>query len=121
MKKLKLNQIVSSVEALRELAAVKFPIKISYQLSRLMIEIDRELKIYEEKRVALIKEFGVEDKESGNFKIDVEDKEATQKFYDEFEKLMGLEVEVQFADKINMADLGDIAIEPKYLVDWLFD
>jgi len=115
---LKLGQIVQSTNALKELIATKLPIKISYQLNRLSREIDAELKIFEEKRIELIKEFGVKDEESGETKVSPEN---IAEFMKKFDELSAIEVNLNYADKIKVEDLGDIKMEASNIIDWLFE
>lgn len=120
MTKLKLSQLVTSAEALRNLTNTKLPIKISYQLSRLVSEFDTEMKTYDEKRRELITELGTKNLETGETSIDPNNKEVADKFYSEMGKLMDVEVDLKFAEKIKIADLGDIKIEATSLPEWLF-
>lgn len=120
MTKLKLSDMLGSYEATRNLAATKLPVKISYQISRLNSEFDKEMKIYDEKRRALIAEYGEKNEETGDVKIDETNKQAVDKFYKDLTELMEIEIDLQFADKINIKDLGTVEIEPKNLPGWLF-
>lgn len=118
MTKIKLRQIVQNAEALRGLIGTKLPIKIAYQLKRLAIEFDRVLKPYEDQRIELIKELGVKKEDSDQVSVLPEN---VTKFVEELSKLEDVEVELAFAEKIKIEDLGNIEIEASKLVDFIFE
>jgi hypothetical protein len=55
-----LEQLLNAVPALAWLAGERLPIKVSYHLTKVRKHVDREAGEFEEARVALIKELGVE-------------------------------------------------------------
>ncbi len=115
--KIKLRQITGSVEALKTLIGMKLPIAVAYNISKLIPQVDSESKFYEEKRMALVKEYGAETEVKGNFQVTPEN---LSKFVEELNDVGELEVELNF-NKVKISDLGDATIEPKYLIDWLFE
>ena len=117
MIKVSLNEIVSSVDSLRALQEVKFPVKISYRIMRLVNKLDPILKSYNEKRDALIKELG-EKNEEGNFQV--KDPEKLKLFAEKLSELLTTEEEIDFV-KINVEDLGEVSVEPKLLVNFIFE
>lgn len=116
MTKLKLGEIVNSVEALNELIKIKMPVKASYAITRTIKSLSSVLETYNEKRDELMKEFGtpVEGKD-GNYTFS---KENSQKFTDEIKKLLEVEEDINI-HKLKVEDFGDTKIEPKLLVDFL--
>ncbi len=120
MQKLKIKQMIESSDALRNLVATKLPIKVSYQISRLATEVDQELRVYDEKRREIILSVGKKDETTGDTSIDPADTKAIEKFQKDLEALWDIEVDIKFASKINIADLGSVEIEPKNLPEWLF-
>lgn len=117
MTKLKTKDLVNNVAALKVLAETKFPVKISYQISRLLREVDAELAIFEKGRNKLVIEFGAKNEETDETRVTPEN---IAKFTEEYSKLEDIDVELQFAEKIKIEDLGTIDIEPKNLITWLF-
>lgn len=114
---LKLKQLIESQESIGKLIETKLPVKVSYRLNRLVNYINPELRIFTEKRLELFKEFGVHDTEKDIWEIKPENSET---FTEEITKLMDEEVNIDF-QTLKLADLGDISIEPKYLVNWIFE
>lgn len=115
---IKLKKIVDSAEAVVELLKVKFPIKISFALSKLATQLEPELKIYNDKRNEILKELGTPQEENSlsyNFTL-----ENRLKFNEELDKLTDIDIKVDF-QKIKIADLGEIEIAPTLLVDWIFE
>lgn len=118
----KLSTIVGSQEALVKLMALKLPVKVSYKLKKLVIKLQPDLKIYDEKRVELLKEYGTEnDNHAWTIKP-----ENLVKFQEELGKLLDIDVDLKLGedkpfDKIKIEDLGAIEIESSVLVslDWL--
>lgn len=123
---IKLSEIVGSEQALVKLMKVKLPVKISYKLSKLVFNIQPELKIYNDQKNALIKELGEQtNKETDQWQVKSDN---MPKFLEEITKLQDIDVDVKFGDakeleKIKVADLGDIQIEATELMalDWLLE
>lgn len=115
---IKLHTLINSAESLKKLIAIKIPIKIGYQLSKLVNQIQPDLSSYEENRVKLVKEYGILD-EKGDLKVS---NDNIQKFTEELTKLTEIDVNVDF-EKIKVEDLGQINIEPQELVHlgWLLE
>ncbi len=115
--KLKLSQVVGSVESLKALLETKVPAKTAYWLSKLINnQIERELKAFNVARDNLIKEHGTEDEDKS-----VSVKEGKMGEYNEkLVELLETEIEVEW-NPLKIEDLGDIKIEPKNLVSWLFE
>ena len=122
-KNMQLKELVNSVKAINTLTTEKLPITVSYKISLFLNKIQPELKIWEDKRMELIKELGTpktdeEGKEvAGEFKFD---EEKGKEFSNKINELLDEEVSVEVPD-IKIADLGDIKIAPETLVSltWL--
>lgn len=113
---IKIKEIVSNVENIKELQSIKLPIKISYKLSKLIGKIQPELDIYNEKRDELVKEYG-DKQEDDTFKVT--DPNKIKSFIEKINDLVEIEVEIDF-EPIDIEDLGDISIPPKNLISWIF-
>ncbi len=115
--KIKLSEIVNNIENIRALQEVKLPVKVSYRLKRLTDKLQSPLKTYDEKRNELVKEFG-DEQEDKTFAV--KDPEKLKLFMMKFNDLVAIEEEVDF-DKIKIDDLGDVKVEAKLLVDFIFE
>jgi len=121
---MKLNQIIGSQESLAKLLELKIPIKVSYKVSKLINKIQPDLKIYEEKRMDLFKEYGVLDEEKQVYNLKPEN---IEKFSEDLKTLLDTDIDMSFGEgkeleKIKINDLSG-EIEPKYLIalDWLIE
>ncbi len=120
---MKLAQLVGSEESLVKLMALKLPVKVSYKLSKLVFKMQPDLKIWQEKRLELFKEYGDHDEKTDLYTVKPEN---AVKFQEELAKLLDIDVDLDFApdkpfEKISVADLGNIEIESSTLInlDWL--
>lgn len=104
----------SKFEALLE---TKLPIKASYRVMRLLDKLQPELKIYENKRNELVKEFG-EEQENGE--VRVVDPKKLEEFQKKIIELLDIEVDVDF-EKLKLDELGDVIIAPKDLIPFIFE
>jgi hypothetical protein len=97
------------------------PVKVSYRIKRLIDKLNPITKVYDEKRVELIKEYGdkVVDEKTGEENTQVKDPEKIKQFMEKVNELQSVEEEVEF-DKIDIEELGDVKIAPKDLVAFLF-
>jgi D-lyxose ketol-isomerase len=115
--KISISQMLESLEGLELLSKVKLPVKTSYWINRISTKVNAELKVFQEQRDILIKEFGEEKKDrKGIFEVKPENSEEYQK---KVKELTAIEVELGF-DKIKISDLGGIPIEPECMIDWVF-
>lgn len=113
---IKLKSIIENKENIKALCSVKLPIKISYSINKISSKIDKELEIYENTRINLLNKLG--DKlEDNSYKIKSENIDEWTK---EIELLTNQDVDIDF-QKILISDLGDIEIEPKLLINWIFE
>jgi hypothetical protein len=111
-----LNEIVSNVDNLKALLEVRLPAKVAYRLSRLGDKLNSILKSYNEQRNEIIKEFA-DVSEDGEYKIiDLEKlKEAEAKITE----LLAVEEEIDF-EPIDIESLGEIVVQPKLIIPWIF-
>ena len=119
MTKVKLSQIVNSTEDIKKLLEVKFPVKVSYRLGRLVNKLQPELTLYDAKRNELVKEFGDAPDEKGNIKVT--DPEKLKLFMVKLQELLSVDIDIDF-EKIKIDTLGELSIEPKLLLlDFIFE
>ncbi len=90
--KLTNGEIWGSQEPLKKLIEQKFPVMVSYKLSKLVMKLNEQFKVIDEVRQGLIKKFGETD-EKGNIQVKPEG-ENFAKFVVEFNELMSQEVEI---------------------------
>ena|SRR3990167_697517 len=115
--KITLEKVVNSVEGLNALLVLKLPIKIAYRVAKLVNgQISSELKAYNEARNKLIADLGEKDPKSDNIQVKPEN---IQEFREKITELLAEEVELNF-EPIDLAELGDIQIEPRQIVEFIF-
>lgn len=95
---------------LRQLIDIGFPIKTSYNLSRMAHKLDSQFKIINEVKDGLIEKHGEKDAKSGLLSINPTHK-SWPDFIAEFNELLGTEVEIVI-DKVKLPEkIGDKDIE----------
>lgn len=114
--KIKLLDIVEYQKNMGALTKVKLPVKVAYRISKLNNKIASEVKDYKEQEFNLIKDLGevvldTEGKETDNLRVT---KENMPKYKEEVEKLLDLEVDLDF-ETIDINELGETTIEPSLL------
>ena len=124
--KLTNGDIFGAQEPLRAIMEQKFPVMVSYRLSKLVMKLNEPFKVIEEVRNGLIKKYGETD-EKGQTRVK-EDGENFPKFVAEFNELMAQEVEVAIekvklpekvastCDKCHHNMDRELEIEPKILM-----
>lgn len=115
--KIKLYDVINNTEQLKALQDVKFPVKVSYKINRLVSKLEPELKAFNETRSKLIMELG-EQQENGETKITNADKIID--FQNKIKELFDQEIEIDWFVPIKLEEVGDISIASKDLVDWIF-
>jgi hypothetical protein len=107
---MKLSQLSSSEfkTAFQTLMKSQLPIKTTFALKKLTIKLESELKLFEETRESIVKEFGEKD-EQGNLKQNENgmvnlDLSKASEWQPKIQELMALETEVQ---SFELSDLGD--------------
>ena len=109
--KLQNGDIFTAQEPLRKLIEQKFPVIVSYKLSKLAQKLNEQFKVVEEVRQGLIKKYGKAD-DKGQIAVSQESKDWV-KFVDEFNELMAQEVEIVI-EKVKLPETFEI--EPSILM-----
>lgn len=113
MTKVTNRELESKVSTLRKLSNMKLPVKISYAIAKNIKEIDKELNIFLEEKMKLIKEYALKD-EHGNPKVkdnqyifpDGKEEECNSKYAE----LLDIEVELNLRE-VNADDLINSEVE----------
>lgn len=115
--KIKLKQIVESVDAIKRLVDCKVPVKTAYTLSKIVTHVNRELEAFEGIRKGIIIEYGDKTENEGEYTFTIENAEIVNK---KMQDVLDVDVDFPF-EKINLYGLGDILIEAEVLMqlDWL--
>src|SRR3990167_11024817 len=112
--KITIGEIANQIENLKELQAIKMPVKVSYKLMRLVNKLQPEMEIYHQKRNELVKEYGTEN-EDKTFSVK---QDKLKEFYPELKKLLEIEIDIEW-QKIKIEELGDMNIEGKLLLNFI--
>ena len=91
--KLTNGDIFGAQESLRKLIEQKFPVMVSYKLSKLAAKLNEQLKVIEEVRMGLVRKYGETDDKSRNLAVK-RDGANWDKFVEEFNELLSQEVEI---------------------------
>ncbi len=119
MIKIKLSEVVQSTGPLQELFNMKLPIYVGYKIAKIKDKADQETKLYNVRRMEIIKEFGeLTDKKTDTWTVK---KENIEEFNKKIEELNDIPVSLLDVDKIKIKELGEIVIEPRNLPPWLFE
>ena len=95
--KLTNGEIFVAREPLAKLMEQRFPVMVSYKLAKLASALNDQLKVIDETRNKLIKDYGTPDKDNTQ-QISVRpDSDGFAKFAEEFAELMATEVELDIA------------------------
>lgn len=112
---LKLEQLVNSANALKNLSNKPLKAKSAYATARILKAADQEMTSFNDTRMELVRKYGIKDEnnelildENGNAQIDLEHRNA---FNEEFNELLQSSIEIN-ANKIRLDDLGDIDFTP---------
>lgn len=114
--KIKLNDIVNDYSKFTELTEIKLPLKTSYKIQKANDKIMSEVKQFFKQKDKIVQEYG-EENDQGGFSVKPENKETFKK---EINDLLELEVDLDI-EKVKIEELGDIQIEPKLLIGWMFE
>lgn len=116
--KIKLKEVYESKDSLLKVMKNSFPAVISYKIAKLGESVKKELALFEETRIKMARELGeVDPKNKDLFHVKPEN---LPKFMGEMIKLLEVEINVPF-EKIKIADLGDVKIEPENIISWMFE
>ncbi len=117
--KIKLEGLVKSEELLPKLLEIKFPIKISFRISRIADKVYQELKTFYKSKQDLLEKYGKREEEKDGKQLFSFEAEQAKLFTKEFEDFLSLEVEIDF-EPIKIGELGEINIEPYLLISYIF-
>ena len=120
--KIKLQEVVNSIESLKTLSGLKIPVLESFKISLFLKNVSPSVESYEIERNKLVKELGTpvlddKKKETGNFNFEPDN---AKKFNDKMKAILDVDVDVKIPE-IKVSALGDIKIEPMTLTNlmWL--
>src|ERR1035437_8045794 len=99
--KIKIVEVVNSVESLNSLVEVKMPVKPAYWLSRIIKKVVPEVDIFNEKKNDIIKE--CEGKLSEDGKMFTFEGENSKKFAEKMKELGDIEIDID-VNKIKISD-----------------
>ena len=115
MIKVKISDLLNSVETLQKLSKQDFKAKLAWQISKLLKAAEAEIQSFNDTRMSLITKYGEKDEsgqlittEEGNCKILPE---SIDEFSNELMELMNTEVEIN-ANKIDFDQLEDVDFTP---------
>lgn len=109
--KLTNGEIFSAREPLKKLMEERLPVKCSFKLAKLANKLNVGLKDIEDARNGLIKKYGTKN-EKGRLEVKPDSPEY-EKFVEEFNDLMDIEVEV-VVERISLPE--SLEIEPSTLI-----
>lgn len=118
--KITIKELLNSRTALEGILGEKLPPKIGFTVQWNARQIEQEMQVYEDQRIAIIKELG-EETPSGGWQIPQDNKEALAEFNERHGELMEMEVDVN----LRMIDEGELVSQlEKYDLlitglDWL--
>lgn len=104
--KITLAEIKSLEESLAKIFNKEVNIRTAYRLSKLLVKFSEEMKILEDNRIKLVRQYGVEDEKTKQITVPPE---KTQEFYKELTSLMQLEIDIDFKP-IKLKDFGNIEL-----------
>lgn len=119
MIKMTLNELMNAAPALKELSEKNFMGATTFKIARLIREVDKEIKTFEEERMKIVNKYGEKDEngelasqEDGTVKI-IEDKinECNQELVD----LLNAEVEIN-AEKLKEEVFEKIELTPALVI-----
>ena len=110
-----MNELLNSNEAMRNIATKELPIKISYQISRIINKMESELKIFEDLKRKIFTNYG-ENTKDGQIRIKDENREKFQK---EMRILLDTSVEI-YGNKIELENFNEIKINAIDLLNLKF-
>lgn len=107
------RQLENKINILRKLSDMKLPVKVSYAIAKNIKEIEKELNIFLEEKMKLIKEYALKD-EHGNPKVENNQYIFPSGKEDEcnskYTELLEIEIELNIR-KVNAEDLINSDVE----------
>ena len=122
---IRLGDILGNVDNIQELQKVKLPVKVSYKIMRLANKLDPILKSFNESKDALVKEFGEPKKDGVEINGEAQNYSVTDptklvQYVAKLGELLDTKESVEFTP-IKVEDLGDVVLEAKLLVPFIFE
>lgn len=110
-----LNEVLNSIDAFRALSEQKLPAKAAFQIARLIRELDKENKTFDEARIKALKEYcelddngEIKTNENGNVTIAPDKIEEYNK---RIQELLNTKVQIN-AEKIALNLLEELELKP---------
>lgn len=120
MIKVKLGDIVNSVDTFQAIMQQSFKGSLAFKIARLARELNKEMETFNEQRRKIIDDYCVKDEngeiktlENGNIQISPD---RIQDFNTEITNVLETEVEIN-ADKLPMDKIDDFEISPQQMLD----
>lgn len=114
---LPLSELLNAYVGVEALAKLKLPPKASIHVARVLVELDRERRVFEKERLKLIQDKGQRDLESpSRWHIPDGDVKARDQFLEAVGEMTSVEVTIRIA-KLTEDDLVDI--EPHHVAAML--
>ena len=115
--KLKLAEIVESVDGIKELSALKLPAKTAYQIARNMKLINAELDEFNKARSSLITDkYGVRSEDGDSFQVPPKN---VEKFTKEMTDLLNMEINLDIYP-VELTDEVLLSADTMYRISWMF-
>ncbi len=111
--KITLAEVKSLESSLSKIFNKDVNIKLAYRLGKLLKRLSEEMKMLEENRIKLVKKYGEEDEETKQLSVPPE---KTQEFYNEFNELMQIEIDVDF-EPVPLEQFGDIEMSASDVIN----
>lgn len=110
--KITLAEIKSLEKSLSKIFDKDLNIKIAYRLGKLLKKMSDEMNLLEENRIKLVKKYGKQTEDNGQFAVDPD---KTQDFYNEINELMQVEIDIDF-EPISLEEFGDIKLSASDMI-----
>lgn len=119
MEDIKIDTLLNSVSAIKELTDKDVPIKTGVALTKAVREIQEYIDVYEKKNKALYEKYGELDEETQQIAITDDNIEV---FKEEYTTLKDEELDIDI-QRINIDDFGDISVKTStlLLLEWMLE
>ena len=105
--KLTNSQIKNCEHVLLKLKKQELPILVAYKLNKVIKALDEKIKFINYQRDEIIKKYGKE--EDGTYSIDANDTENVNKYFNDFNMILGVEEEVDI-EKLDLNDFVNVQL-----------
>lgn len=110
-----LNEVLNSIGAFRSLSEQKIPAKAAFQIARLIRELDKENKTFDESRVKALQEYGERD-ENDEIKTTPEGNvilkpDKIEEYNNKIQELLDTQIQIN-AEKISLSLLENAEVSP---------